>query len=95
VTDRRAYRKTYDAIFRAATESDLMKKYHQLGTSMNVIPLDAAGGPGSSLRGCGSHFRRTSGKGLPRPSCGLCPLSCRVHPPGCTAYPLSSRPVFL
>ena len=31
-------------IFRAATESPLMKKYHNLGTPMNVLPLNALGG---------------------------------------------------
>ena len=29
---------TYDELFKAATESDVMKKYHQLGTAINVIP---------------------------------------------------------
>ncbi|MBN1579571.1 MAG: aldehyde:ferredoxin oxidoreductase, partial [Anaerolineae bacterium] len=34
VQDRKAYRKTYDTIFEAATASSLMKKYHDLGTPM-------------------------------------------------------------
>ena len=86
VTDRRAYRKTYDAIFRAATESDLMKKYHQLGTSMNVIPLDAAGGlPTRNLQaGRFEGAEAISGERLARDylgrrvSCAHCPVAC-IH----------------
>src|SRR5512146_3275434 len=40
VTDRKVYRAVYDELFKAATESDLMKKYHVLGTAINVIPLN-------------------------------------------------------
>jgi hypothetical protein len=32
VADRKAFRATYDAISKAATQSPLMKKYHELGT---------------------------------------------------------------
>jgi aldehyde:ferredoxin oxidoreductase len=35
-----AYRKAYDAIYRAAVESPAMKKYHDLGTPQNVLPLN-------------------------------------------------------
>lgn len=43
VDDQRAYRQVYDGIFQAATESPLMQKYHELGTPMNVLPLNAIG----------------------------------------------------
>ena len=43
VADRRAYRKIYDELFKAVTETSLMKKYHDLGTSMNVLPLNTIG----------------------------------------------------
>jgi aldehyde:ferredoxin oxidoreductase len=86
VTDRRAYCKTYDAIFRAATESDLMKKYHQLGTSMNVIPLDAAGGlPTRNLQAARFEGAEAiSGERLARDylgrrvACAHCPVAC-IH----------------
>src|SRR5690606_25934967 len=33
VTDKKLYRSLYDELYREATSSDLMLKYHQLGTS--------------------------------------------------------------
>jgi aldehyde:ferredoxin oxidoreductase len=67
VADRRAYRATYDDIFRAATESPVMRKYHELGTAMNVLPLNEIGGfrpqsqQGPSRRGghLGNVWRKT------------------------------------
>jgi len=38
--DPKLYRETYDEIFKALTASPLMKKYHELGTPMNVNPLN-------------------------------------------------------
>ena len=38
-----AYPKVYKEIFQAVTRSDLMKKYHDLGTAENLKKLDAAG----------------------------------------------------
>lgn len=86
VADRKAYRQTYDAIFKAATESELMKKYHELGTPMNVIPLDAIGGlPTRNLQaGRFEHAAAISGENLAenylgrRIACAHCPVAC-VH----------------
>ena len=44
VADRKSFRSIYDEVFKAATESSLMKKYHDIGTSMNVVPLNLIGG---------------------------------------------------
>lgn len=43
VTDIKAYRKSYDEIFVAAVNSPVMKKYHDLGTAENVLPLNILG----------------------------------------------------
>ncbi len=38
------YNKVYTKILKIATESDAMKKYHEIGTPINVVPLNEAGG---------------------------------------------------
>jgi len=86
VADRRAYRQTYDAIFKAATESELMRKYHELGTAMNVLPLDAIGGlPTRNLQaGRFEGAEAISGERLAsdylgrRVACAHCPVAC-IH----------------
>lgn len=86
VADRKAYRETYDAIFRAATESPLMQKYHELGTAMNVLPLDAIGAlPTRNLRsGRFEGAEAISGENLARNylgrrvACAHCPVAC-IH----------------
>jgi aldehyde:ferredoxin oxidoreductase len=86
VENRRTYREIYDAIFQAATESPLMQKYHELGTPMNVLPLDALGAlPTRNLQQ--RHFEGVeaiSGERLAeeylgrRIACAHCPVAC-VH----------------
>lgn len=86
VADRRAYRKAYDAIYKSATESELMKKYHELGTAMNVRPMNAMGAlPTRNLQA--SQFKGAeaiSGERLAsdylgrRVACAHCPVAC-VH----------------
>jgi aldehyde:ferredoxin oxidoreductase len=44
VRERKAYRSIYDDIFQRAVSSPVMKKYHDLGTPENVLPLEAMGG---------------------------------------------------
>jgi aldehyde:ferredoxin oxidoreductase len=86
VADRRAYRKVYDEIYQAATQSQLMKKYHELGTPMNVLPLDAIGGlPTRNLQsGRFEAAEAISGERLAsdylgrRVACAHCPVAC-VH----------------
>ncbi len=86
VSDRRTYRQVYDRIYTAATESPLMQKYHELGTPMNVIPLNALGGlPTHNLQS--GHFEGAasiSGERMAedylgrRVACAHCPVAC-IH----------------
>ena len=86
VTDRRAYRDVYDEIFDAATKSDLMQKYHDIGTPMNVLPLNELGGlPTRNLQQ--GHFEGAeaiSGERMAeqylgrRLACAHCPVAC-IH----------------
>ncbi len=86
VADRKAYRQAYDAIFKKATESELMKKYHELGTPKNVLPLDAIGGlPTRNLQaGRFEGAEAISGENLAenylgrRVACAHCPTAC-IH----------------
>lgn len=86
VADKRAYRATYDAIFKAATESELMQKYHELGTPMNVLPLDTIGAlPTRNLQaGRFENAATISGEHLAaeylgrRVACAHCPVAC-IH----------------
>jgi aldehyde:ferredoxin oxidoreductase len=86
VADQRAYRKVYDEIFDAATKSDLMQKYHDIGTPMNVLPLNEIGGlPTRNLQQ--SRFDQAeeiSGERMAerylgrRLACAHCPVAC-IH----------------
>ncbi len=84
--DRKAYRAVYDEVFRAATESPLMQKYHELGTPMNVLPLDAIGAlPTRNLQaGTFEGAAEISGERLAerylgrRVACAHCPVAC-IH----------------
>lgn len=84
--DRRAYRKTYDVIYQRATESPLMRKYHEIGTPMNVVPLDAIGAlPTRNLQsGRFEGAEAISGERLAadylgrRVACAHCPVAC-IH----------------
>jgi aldehyde:ferredoxin oxidoreductase len=86
VGDRRAYRDAYDAVFRAATDSPLMQKYHDLGTAMNVLPLDAIGAlPTRNLQaGRFEGAEAISGERMAeqylgrRLACAHCPVAC-IH----------------
>jgi aldehyde:ferredoxin oxidoreductase len=44
VRDSKEFRQVYDEIYQAAVASPVMKKYHDLGTAENVLPLNAFGG---------------------------------------------------
>ncbi|NLG27034.1 MAG: aldehyde:ferredoxin oxidoreductase [Chloroflexi bacterium] len=86
VADRRAYRQAYDAIYQSATQSTLMKKYHDLGTAMNVLPLNEIGGlPTRNLQsGRFEGADGISGEHLAeqylgrRVACAHCPVAC-IH----------------
>lgn len=86
VRERKAYRRIYDEIFKAATETPLMKKYHDLGTAMNVAPLNLIGGlPTRNLQsGTFSGAEKICGERLAadylgrRVACAHCPVAC-IH----------------
>lgn len=40
VDDTKKYRETYNSIYRKAVDSPIMKKYHDIGTAVNVSPLN-------------------------------------------------------
>ncbi len=86
VLDRRAYRALYDELFKAATQSPVMNKYHELGTAMNVLPLNAMGAlPTRNLQqGQFEGAEAICGETLAeqylgrRVACAHCPVAC-VH----------------
>jgi aldehyde:ferredoxin oxidoreductase len=100
VADRRAYRSVYDDLFKAATQSSLMKKYHELGTAMNVLPLNAMGAlPTRNLQQ--GHFEGAeaiSGERLAeaylgrRVACAHCPVAC-IHL-AAVRFPYPKEPYF-
>ncbi len=100
VVDKRAYRTLYDEIYKTATESELMKKYHQLGTAMNVLPLNAIGAlPTRNLQqGSFEGADQISGERLAedylgrRVACAHCPVAC-IHL-AAIRYPYPKDPYF-
>lgn len=86
VADRKAYRDIYDEIFNSATETSLMKKYHELGTAINVMPLNLIGGlPTRNLQnGSFEGAENICGERLAadflgrRVACAHCPTAC-IH----------------
>ena len=86
VRDRAAYKELYDEIFRACVETPLMKKYHDIGTSVNVRPLNEIGAlPTRNLTS--ARFEgadAVSGEALAerflgrRLACSHCPVGC-IH----------------
>jgi aldehyde:ferredoxin oxidoreductase len=86
VGDRRAYRRVYDEIYKAATETSLMKKYHELGTPMGIIPMNTIGAlPTRNLQsGRFEGAEAISGERLAadylgrRVACAHCPVAC-IH----------------
>jgi len=86
ITDKKVYRKLYDEVYTAAVDSPVMKKYHDLGTAENIVPLNKFGGlPTRNLteaqfedasRMSGENFaRQYLGRRL---ACSHCPVGC-IH----------------
>ena len=80
------YFKVYQQIYKKCTETALMKKYHDLGTPMNVEPLNAAGAlPTKNLRqGVFENGTDISGETFAKDNlvrkmaCTGCPVGC-IH----------------
>jgi aldehyde:ferredoxin oxidoreductase len=85
VADPREYKLAYREVF-AATQTDTMRKYHDLGTAENVTPLNAIGGlPARNLQAARlPDPGGVSGEGLARThlgrrvACSHCPVGC-IH----------------
>lgn len=86
VSNVKQYRKLYDEIYQAAVTSPVMKKYHDLGTAENVMPLNELGGlPTRNLKEArfegaseisGERFaEQYLGRRL---ACAHCPVGC-IH----------------
>ena len=86
VADGKAYRCTYDAIYEAAVNSPVMKKYHDLGTAENIAPLSKLKGlPTRNLKEASfAAAQAISGEALAqeklgrRIACSHCPVAC-IH----------------
>ncbi|MGQ9731292.1 MAG: aldehyde ferredoxin oxidoreductase C-terminal domain-containing protein [Candidatus Zipacnadales bacterium] len=86
VADPQAYKAVYDEIYNAAVQSELMKKYHELGTAVNVSSLHEMGGlPACNVQGTqypgakvlfGEYLAQNYlGRRL---ACAHCPVAC-IH----------------
>lgn len=86
VTDSRKYRELYKEIYDESVHSTLMKKYHDLGTPMNVLPLNEMGAlPTRNLKnGSFESADKISGEFFlenllaRRVACTHCPVAC-IH----------------
>ncbi len=86
VSDRKQYRETYDDIYKRAVSSPVMKKYHDIGTASNIMPLNLQKGlPTMNLKTTTSaEAERISGEKLAenylgrRVACAHCPVAC-IH----------------
>lgn len=86
IPDSKRYREIYDRIYRAAVHTDVMEKYHGLGTSGNVVALNGLGAlPTRNLKEPSfEHAGDISGEAFARDSlvrkvaCSGCPVGC-IH----------------
>jgi len=86
VRDKKMYREIYDKIFKMATDTPAMKKYHELGTAMNILPLHELGAlPIKNLTTRKlDDIENISGEFLAREylgrrvACAHCPVAC-IH----------------
>ena len=86
VPSKSAYSKTYKEIFTNIVETDLMEKYHNLGTTENILPLNELSGlPTRNLQQTFFEYAETiSGENfadnylIRKISCAHCPIGC-IH----------------
>lgn len=86
IQDFKSYFKVYQGIYKRVTETEIMAKYHDLGTPINVEPLNAAGGlPTKNLRqNVFEHGSEISGEAFAQKNlvrkvaCTGCPVGC-IH----------------
>ncbi len=86
VANRKHYREVYDDVYKRAVESPVMKKYHDIGTASNIMPLNLQKGlPTRNLAMATSpEAEHISGEKLAenylgrRVACAHCPVAC-IH----------------
>jgi len=86
IENSKSYRAVFDEIFDSAVKSPLMKKYHELGTAVNVSPLNEMGAlPTENLKNAKfEEANEISGEYLAenylgrRVACSHCPVAC-IH----------------
>jgi aldehyde:ferredoxin oxidoreductase len=86
ILDHKRYFKVYQQIYKKCTTTDSMAKYHDVGTPINIVPLNDAGGlptknlKSGSFEGAGSISGEAfAEKNLVRKmSCTGCPVGC-IH----------------
>ena len=86
ITDFKSYWKVYREIYKKCTETELMQKYHDHGTPINVEPLNAVGGlPTKNLKqAVFEHGENISGEKFAKNNlvrkmaCAGCPVGC-IH----------------
>ncbi|MFX1534908.1 MAG: aldehyde ferredoxin oxidoreductase N-terminal domain-containing protein [Promethearchaeota archaeon] len=86
MSDRRAYLKTYKKIWDSCVKTDVMRKYHVLGTPQNVLPLNELNSLPTKnfLMGKFDHAVDISGEKFAeaylgrRVACNTCPVGC-IH----------------
>lgn len=86
VEDKKKYREVYDRLYKLSVESDAMKRYHDIGTAMNILPLNYIGAlPTRNLNS--NKFEgaeEISGESIAekklarRVACAHCPVAC-IH----------------
>ncbi len=86
IEDVSAYRAAYERIYEKVVGTEIMEKYHDLGTSMNILPLNQLKGlPTMNLReSCFDSAKAISGETfaentlLRQIACSGCPIGC-IH----------------
>lgn len=86
ITDKKEYQRVYKEIYQRVVETEVMDKYHGLGTAVNVLPLNAMNGlPTKNLQaGSFAGAEEISGEAFAKHSlvrklaCSGCPIGC-IH----------------
>ena len=86
IKDKKLYKEVYKELYSTMVESDLMKKYHDIGTSVNVLPLNELGAlPTRNLQQSRFEYAENiSGEYFAqnllgrRVACSHCPIGC-IH----------------
>jgi aldehyde:ferredoxin oxidoreductase len=86
IKDSKRYQNVYDEVYNSAVNSPIMQKYHDLGTSENILPLNELGGlPTRNLQTARfENASKISGEVLAqeylgrRLACSHCPIGC-IH----------------